>query len=145
MWDNDCGVIPVTDDDGRVVGMITDRDICMAAYIRGKAPQIIQVSEVMAKEVFSCNSDDLLSTAERIMNEKQVRRVPVLDGDNSLVGVLSLNDIARYAVTTKKKNGLERDLVHTLARICQPRSRAAQAAELLLPPTKQAAPKQIAI
>jgi CBS domain-containing protein len=54
MWDHDCGAIPVANDDGRLVGIITDRDICMATYTKGRAPQTISVKEVMAKDVTSC-------------------------------------------------------------------------------------------
>jgi len=124
MWEHDCGAIPVTGDDGQIVGIVTDRDICMATYTRGSAPQAIQVSDAMANEVFSCHADDSLDAAERLMSEKQIRRIPVVDGDNRPIGLLSLNDIACYAASSRKKNGIDREVTQTLAAICQPRPRA---------------------
>jgi CBS domain-containing protein len=95
MWEHDCGAIPVTDEDGKVVGIITDRDVCMAAYTQGLPLQAIRVTTVIAREVFSCHPQDSVDDAERLMADKQIRRVPVLDGADRPVGLLSLNDIAR--------------------------------------------------
>jgi CBS domain-containing protein len=127
MWQHDCGAIPVVNDDNSVVGMITDRDICMATYTRGSAPQAIQISDAMAKQVFSCHPDESLDAAERLMSDNQIRRIPVVDGDNRPVGLLSLNDIARYAASSRKKNGIDREVTQTLAAICQPRPHAREA------------------
>jgi CBS domain-containing protein len=121
MWERDCGVIPVTDDDGKLVGIVTDRDVCMATYTKGSPPQAIPVSDVMTRKVFSCHADDSLNAAERLMGEKQIRRVPIVDGDNRPVGMLSLNDVARHAAS-RSKNGLDRELAQTLAAICEPRA-----------------------
>jgi CBS domain-containing protein len=126
MWEHDCGIVPVTEDGDRVIGMVTDRDICMATYIQGRPPQHIPVADIMSHQVFSCRTDDPLEAAERLMSDKQIRRVPVTDGDNRLVGILSLNDLARYAASARKKNGLEREVTQTLAAICQPRARPAE-------------------
>jgi CBS domain-containing protein len=133
MWENDCGAIPVVSDDNSVVGIITDRDICMATYTRGNAPQVLQVSDAMAKQVFSCHPDETLDAAERLMRDKQVRRVPVVDADNHPLGMLSLNDIARYVASSRKKNGADREVTQTLAAICQPRLQA-QGAQEVPPP-----------
>lgn len=98
MWDRDVGAVPVVDADGRLVGMITDRDICMAALMQGRPPDDIPVRTAMAKQVFACSPDAPIAEAEAIMRDKQVRRVPVIDADGRLVGMLSLNDLAREAV-----------------------------------------------
>jgi len=127
MWERDCGVIPVTDDDGKLVGIVTDRDVCMATYTKGSPPQAIPISDVMARQVFSCHVNDSLGAAERLMSEKQIRRVPIVDGDNRPVGLLSLNDVARYAASARSENGLDRELAQTLAAICQPRAQGTQA------------------
>lgn len=95
MWENDCGCVPVVDGDSRVIGMLTDRDICMAAYTQGATLNGIQVSSVMSREVFTCRSRDTLLVAQRAMREHRVRRLPVTDREGKLVGILSLNDIAR--------------------------------------------------
>jgi CBS domain-containing protein len=123
MWENDCGVLPVVDDDGRLVGMVTDRDICMSAYTQGAPLHQLPVSGAMAKEVFSCHPQDSLDSAEQLMSEVQIRRMPVIDDDHHPVGVLSLNDIARHAASTRTSNGLDHEIVQTLAAICQPRLR----------------------
>jgi CBS domain-containing protein len=80
MWERDCGSIPVVDDQGRLTGIITDRDICMATYLRGSAPNTIAVADAMAKQVFSCQQGDSVQSAERLMREKQVRRIPIVAG-----------------------------------------------------------------
>jgi len=94
MWDHDCGCVPVLNEHAQVVGMITDRDICMAVFFQGARLSEIKVSSVMSRRLFVCTSDDDLSSAEGIMSDKKVRRLPVLDGQARLVGILSLSDIA---------------------------------------------------
>lgn len=127
MWEHDCGAIPVTGDDGQLVGIVTDRDICMAAYTRGATLHDIAVSDAMARNVVSCQADDSLDAAERLMSAHQVRRLPVVDRDQRPIGMLSMNDIARSAASSRKKNGLEREVVQTLAAICEPRVQPARA------------------
>jgi len=77
--------------------MITDRDICMAAFFQGAPISGIKVSTVMSRQLFSSFADDDLSAAETIMREKKVRRLPVLNQEGRLVGLVSLSDIARHA------------------------------------------------
>ncbi len=122
MWESDCGIVPVVDDDGRVVGMITDRDICMAAYTRGQALWQIPVPDAMARQVHGVSEDDPLEVAEGLMRRVRVRRVPVLDGGGRLKGILSMNDLARQAHRSgRKSNGLSGDsIAQTLAAICEP-------------------------
>jgi CBS domain-containing protein len=123
MWDNDCGVVPVVDADGSVVGMITDRDICMAAYTRGQPLWQIPVLVAMAKQVHSVRENDQLDAVELLMRRMRIRRVPVLDGDGRLKGILSMNDLARRALPSKgrKADGLSTDsIVQTLGAICEP-------------------------
>jgi CBS domain-containing protein len=122
MWEFDCGIVPiVSDDDGRLVGVITDRDICMAAYTQGKPLSLIAVSSAMAKEIVACHAADPIESAERLMRENRVRRMPVLDQEDHPVGLISMNDIARVAAHAKK-SGFNRELVETLATVCQPRA-----------------------
>lgn len=127
MWEHDCGAIPVTRPDGTLVGMITDRDICMAAYTRGQCLSEIPVGKVMAKQVFACSPNESIRSAERMMSDKQVRRVPVIDDGRRLVGILSTNDITRHAMTAgSQRNGNEHQVVETLAAICTPRQMTLQ-------------------
>jgi CBS domain-containing protein len=124
MWDRDCGVVPIVDDAGRVVAMITDRDICMAAFTKDRAPSQIRVSEVASKTVYSVGPEDALETAERIMREQQVRRLPVVDAAGKLAGLVSINDLSRHVHKTRvlKADGLSGDAIaQTIASIGQPR------------------------
>lgn len=94
MWDHNCGSIPVVDATGRPVGVITDRDICMAAYTQGKPLSAIQVNTAMSRTIHTCAPTDSVASAEKLMAVKQVRRLPVVDKEGCLVGLLSLHDIA---------------------------------------------------
>jgi CBS domain-containing protein len=127
MWDEDCGAIAVTDDAGKLVGIVTDRDICMSTFTRGQAPQQIMVADAMAKQVYSCTGNDSVSAAERLMSEYQIRRVPIVDDDDRPIGLLSLNDITRHVATSSSSNGEKSMALQTLSKICRPRSRPAQA------------------
>jgi CBS domain-containing protein len=124
MWDCDIGCLPVVDAAGAVVGMVTDRDICMAALTRGQPLRDIPVSVAMAKEVLSCPPDATLIEAEEIMRAGQVRRLPVIDSDGCLVGIVSLNDLARLAeheIGRKNRELSAQEVTATLAAICGPR------------------------
>jgi len=121
MWEHDCGAIPVVDESGSVVGMVTDRDACMSAYLQGSSPYNIPVSDAMSEQVFSCHADDTLDAAERLMSSKQIRRVPVVDKHNRPIGVLSLNDIALRAASARKKDGFDHELAQTLSAISKHR------------------------
>jgi len=96
-WEQDCGCVPVVDDEAHVVGIITDRDVCMAAYTRGLRLCEMTVRSAMATAVHTCHSTDSIEHAERIMRHNRVRRLPVVDDRNQLVGILSLHDIAQKA------------------------------------------------
>jgi len=127
MWDCDIGCLPVLDDSGQVIGMVTDRDICMAAMTRGQVLRDIPVSVAMAREVLSCPPDATLVEAEEIMRSGQVRRLPVIDSDGSLVGIVSLNDLALLAeqeMGRKNKELSAQEVAATLAAICSPRAAA---------------------
>lgn len=125
MWTHDCGSIPVTDESARVVGMLTDRDICMAAYTRGKALAEVRVAEVMSTGVHAVGPHEELALAEQVMAAHQVRRLPVIDEDGRLVGLVSFNDLARQAareVGRRKPALAARDLSVALGAICRPRT-----------------------
>ena len=123
MWECDCGVIPVTRE-GRVLGVITDRDICMASWIRNQPLSELRISDSMSRELFSCSPDDNVSVAERLMQSRQIRRLPVIDREGHLVGILSLADIVRG--TERAGRGVSdvssNEVASTLATICQPRT-----------------------
>jgi CBS domain-containing protein len=123
MWDNDCGCVPVLDDDERVVGMITDRDICMAALTQGRTLDTMTVESACSREISTAQEDDTVEAVESLMRLMQVRRVPITDARGRLVGILSMNDLARHAHRTGRAptTGLSGDTItETLAAICKP-------------------------
>lgn len=125
MIERDCGWLPVVDDADHVVGVVTDRDICLGAHSRDKRLTEIVVEGVMHTNVYSCHPDDALQDAEALMRTRRVRRLPVVDADGKLVGLLSLSDLARRAGMNDgdEPSGLtSRDVAHTLAAICEPRT-----------------------
>lgn len=125
MWDFDCGAIPVTNEDEQVIGMLTDRDICMAGFTQAKRLDEISVEEAMSWEVYSCLPDDSISEAEDIMRTRQIRRLPVIDLQGRLQGIVSLNDLAREAAREQSRRTRDTspaDVGRTLAAICQPRT-----------------------
>ena len=93
MWENDCGCVPVVDEDGRAVGMITDRDVCMAAYTQGRPLDALPVASAMARDLRSCHATDTIVEAESIMRAAQVRRLPVVDPEGTLLGIVSRRDL----------------------------------------------------
>jgi CBS domain-containing protein len=89
----DAGVVPVVD--GRkVIGMITDRDIVVRLIAEGKDPSSAKVSEAMSKEVRSVKEDTPINVVLEVMSRQQIRRVPVTNNNNELVGIVSIGDIA---------------------------------------------------
>lgn len=124
MWNADCGCIPVCTGDGvtRVTGVITDRDICMSALFQGKALRDLRVNDAMSKSVQTCRFSDSLAQAEKIMRNARIRRLPVLDDRDSLIGMISLADLAREAAreqAQQRKEITETEVGDTLAAICQ--------------------------
>lgn len=97
LWEHDCGSLPVVDGNGKVGAMITDRDICMAALLRGKSLHELRVADCMSKSLAACKVDDDLATAGKRMAEHQVHRLPIVDGDGRLAGIVSLNDLVSAA------------------------------------------------
>lgn len=97
MWNHDCGCVPVVDTSGRAIGMLTDRDICMAAYTQGRPLSEIMAATAASQSVFGVRAEDPISEVERVMRVHQVRRVPVLDFAGRPVGIISMNDLARNA------------------------------------------------
>jgi CBS domain-containing protein len=128
MWSADCGCVPVTDSNQRVVGIVTDRDICMAAHMEGEPLRARTVESIMSNVVCVCAADDLVEDVARVMGEKQLRRIPVIDPDGRLVGVLSLNDLALAAVDSVNGAALNSaDVGRTLAAISRHRPNSGSA------------------
>lgn len=131
MWDCDCGSIPVMEESGqRIVGMVTDRDICMACWSQDRAPSSLLVADATSRELFACSPEDSLAYAGDLMRAKQIRRVPVIDSERRLIGILSLADIAAECRRPGRASNelAPTEIASTLANICQPRSSERQRA-----------------
>ncbi len=100
MWKGNCGFLPVLDGTGRIKGVITDRDICVALGTRNKPAGNVTVGEVMHGRVCTCSPEDDIHVALQAMREGHVRRLPVQNSDTKLVGVLSLHEIVLRAQPT---------------------------------------------
>ena len=124
MWERDCGAVPVIDGAGIVVGMVTDRDICIGAYFHGASLGDIPLTDIMSREVCACEEDADLNEAERAMRDSQVRRLPITDRTGRLVGILSLSDVAQLVARTGSLRPAGRDgqeLLETVTVVSQPR------------------------
>ena len=120
MWENDCGALPVIKDGNKVVGMLTDRDICMAGAMRDRSLSQISVEEIMNRQVFAAEVEEDIKQALQTMREHQIRRLPVLNLEGELTGIVSMNDIVLHA---KPANGKKPpidygDVVKTYQSIC---------------------------
>jgi CBS domain-containing protein len=119
MWDYDCGFLPVVDAAGLVVGVITDRDICIACATRRLPPERIAVDQVMSRAVRACMPGDTLQAALATMTQFKVRRLPVITDRGALVGVVAMNDMVLAA---ERKGVPAKDVVAALAGICEHRT-----------------------
>jgi CBS domain-containing protein len=120
-WEGDCGTLPVVGEGGQVVGMITDRDICMAAATKHRPASEIAAGEVITGQLFACAPETDVRAALETMRQNRVRRLPVVDGEGRLQGVVSMNDVVLKA--QKAKNGKAADItfddvVNTFKAIC---------------------------
>lgn len=120
MWENDCGALPIVKDGHKVVGMITDRDICMATAMRDRNPSAISVEEVMSRTVYAAEAEEDIEQALQTMREHKVRRLPVLNLEGELQGIVSMNDIVLKAKGNGKKPKIDYgDVVKTYQAICE--------------------------
>jgi len=123
MRDHDCGTVVVLKPGGRVTAMLTDRDICMAALRSNRPLTELRVEQAMSRQLFCCGPDDDVACVQDAMSLHQVRRLPVVDADQRILGVISLDDIARaaqrqanYLAPSIPTSGVGR----TLGEICRP-------------------------
>lgn len=101
MWQRNCGILPVVDENMHVTGMVTDRDICIALATRNRLASDMTVGEVSTGNVFACKADENVRTVLSTMRDHKVRRVPVIDRDGALAGIISLDDIVHLAKDKK--------------------------------------------
>jgi|SRR5579864_5982041 len=105
MWDNDCGVLPVTSETGELLGIVTDRDICIALGTKNVRASDLFVREVIKDHTFVCKSSDDIHTALQTMREGKIRRLPVVKDNALLEGIVSMDDVVLNARSTDGKMG----------------------------------------
>jgi CBS domain-containing protein len=130
MLDYDCGALPVVNGENKIVGMITDRDIAIAAATKGRLASEILVSEVISRKVYSATLGEDIYMALRTMRREKIRRLPIVNRDGMLQGILSLNDIALRAEEEEWRHQPEltyEGAMNTFKAICEHRQ-ARQAA-----------------
>jgi len=131
MWLGSCGAVPVLDDEGRVAGIITDRDICFAVAATERSASEIKAKELVerSKALYTCAAEDEVLDALAVMREKRVRRLPVVDTDGRLVGIRSWADAILHATRGARELPYE-DVMGALQSLCRAPSRAVEEAEL---------------
>ncbi len=115
MWEGDCGILPVVDD-GELVGVVTDRDMYIALATQNTRASRLRVGAVATKKVATCTPEDDVQAALATMKQARVRRLPVMGFGNTVLGVLSMNDILLAAGADKAVQS--EDVVETLRAIC---------------------------
>ncbi len=121
LWDRDCGALPIVNDKGVLVGMLTDRDICMAALIQGRPLAELSIPNAMSKVVYAVTANTTLGEIKELMAVQQIRRVPVVDADNKPIGIITVNDLIRAAA--RSGNGMTK-VMQILASISEHRVEA---------------------
>jgi len=94
MKDKDIGAVPVGEND-RLVGMVTDRDLAVRALANGKDPSMLAARDVMSKPIVYCRAEESIEDAIRVMESRQIRRLPVINEAKRMVGILSIGDISQ--------------------------------------------------
>jgi CBS domain-containing protein len=128
MWEGDLGCLVVTDADQHAVGMITDRDVAMAAYTQGARLRDTSVASAMAHVVRSCSPETPAGEVEALMQSAQIRRVPVVDSDGKVLGIVTLGDLARMTQSSPLRMTAVPGVAKTLATVTERRQPIAAAA-----------------
>ena len=125
LWNHNCGILPIVDSKDKVVGVVTDRDMCVALGTRNRLPSEVTVSEVASGKVITCKPDDDLRGALATMGKARVRRLPVIDVAGKLQGMLSMDDIVMRTGTGTLKKDSEpsfEDVMDALKSVYAPRA-----------------------
>jgi CBS-domain-containing membrane protein len=130
LWRHNCGILPITNFQDRVIGVVTDRDMFIALATRNRRAGELTLGEVTSGRVYSCKPDDDIHTAMAAMSEHGVRRLPVLDEVGKIVGIVSMDDVVRETQMGDRAQLSCRDVVHALQEICTPHSAPMKHAKL---------------
>ncbi len=128
LWNRDCGILPVVDSNQKLVGVATDRDMCVALGTRNRLPSEITIKDVASGKIVACKPEDDVRNALQTMAEARVRRLPVTDAEGKLQGVLSMDDIVLHTETKGVRRDSEispEDVINTLKSVFTPQPRRA--------------------
>lgn len=132
LWEHDVGAVVVVDDEHRPQSVLTDRDICFAAYTQGVPLWSTHVETAMAKKLSFCTADTPIATVRQLLREARVRRLPVVDNDGKLVGLIGFKDLADEASQpldkSRKRGSTAADLLQLLAGVLSPPGPSAEPA-----------------
>lgn len=120
LWSHNCGMLPVVGTDNKLLGIVTDRDICIAMGTRNRLPGNLTVGEIAITHVFTCKPDDEIHEAIGTMAEKQVRRLPVINEQGMPEGVLSMDDIITHGDLNRWEGSCElsaEEIIRSLKRL----------------------------
>jgi CBS domain-containing protein len=118
MWSRNCGSLPIVEDGGRVVGIVTDRDLFLALGTSDRRPSELSLGEIMNKDLALCNPGSEVRSALKTMAQRQLRRLPVVDEAGTLIGMLSLADVALRA-----EDAVSADMLNVIRAVCDRRNR----------------------
>ena len=123
LWERNCGILPIVDAKKKVIGIVTDRDLCVALGTRNRLPGEITVGEVANGKVYSCRGQDDIHTALQTMANRRVRRLPVVNQEGVLEGILSMDNIVLHTESSGWGHRAElsnEEVVETLRQIYGP-------------------------
>jgi len=120
MWEHNCGLLPVVGADQKLIGVVTDRDICIAMGTRNRLPGDLTIGEIATKEVFTCEPDEEIQEALETIASNHVRRLPVVNRQGVVQGILSMDDIVLHGDLKKWEGGCEltsEEIIRSLKRL----------------------------
>jgi signal-transduction protein with cAMP-binding, CBS, and nucleotidyltransferase domain len=123
MWNQQCGILPVLNSEQKVIGVVTDRDLCLTLGTCGRLPGDVTIGEVTSGKLYACQADDDIHEALATMKAKKVRRLPVLDAAGKLAGILSMDDVVLHTETrrpTRSRELTPEEIVDTLKKVYAP-------------------------
>lgn len=112
----DCGIVPIVDE-GRVVGMLTDRDLCLAIVARNRKASDVKTKDLIRGEVISCAANDKIETALRKLRRNQIKRIVVVGENERFIGIVSVSDIL---LGVRKDKKLKKKIYATLKAVAKP-------------------------
>jgi CBS-domain-containing membrane protein len=118
LWEHDCGVIPVVNERSEVIGILTDRDICIALGTRNQAASTLTAGDVMSRDVLTCAPEDDCADVLQMMARRRIRRTPVAAIGGVLKGIVSLNDLVVGAASAHAGSPTRDQIVDTLSQLC---------------------------